>query len=61
MIMRGLSIFLGGYPDENKIFDELIEGKFKLSYVFSGYIAVFIFFNAAGWIVQHKCDPRLQP
>ena len=59
--MRGLSIFFGGYPDENKIFNELIEGKFKLSYSFSVYLVVFIFFNAVGWIVQHKCDPRLQP
>ena len=31
MIIRGLSIFFGGYPNENKIFNELSEGKFKLS------------------------------
>ena len=58
MIMRGLSIIFGGYPDEYKIKNDLNQGKFRLPGWFLVYMLLFILLNAAGWLVQHKYDPR---
>ena len=59
LIIRGLSFFIGGYPNEVKIFTELSEGKFRLSVSFMLYVVLFFLLNVAGTYVQHKTDPGL--
>jgi hypothetical protein len=59
LIVRGLSFIFGGYPNEAKIFDDLSEGRFRLSGSFLVYLLLFLLLNIAGSIVQHKYDPEL--
>ena len=59
MIIRGLSFFLGGYPNEAQTFAQLKEGNFKLSGYVYLYFLLFIALNVAGTWVQHKTDSNL--
>lgn len=59
LIIRGLSFFLGGYPNEAQTFAQLKEGNFKLSGYVYLYFLLFIALNVAGTWVQHKTDPQL--
>jgi uncharacterized membrane protein len=59
MIIRGLSFFLGGYPNEAQTFAQLKEGNFKLSGYVYLYFLLFVALNVAGTWVQHKTDPEL--
>jgi hypothetical protein len=53
LIIRGLSFFLGGYPNEAQTFAQLKEGNFKLSGYVYLYFLLFILLNVAGTWVQH--------
>ena len=59
LIIRGISFFLGGYPNEAQTFAQLKEGNFKLSGYVYLYFLLFILLNVAGTWVQHKTDPEL--
>jgi hypothetical protein len=59
LIIRGLSFFIGGYPNEVKIFTEISEGKFNLSVPFLLYVLLFVLLNVVGIYVQHRTDPGL--
>ena len=53
LIIRGLSYFLGGFPNEAETFFELQRGKFNLPLSFFGYLLLFIVLNVAGTWFQH--------
>lgn len=59
MIIRGVSFFLGGYPNEAQTFAQLKEGNLKFSGYVYLYFLLFIVLNVAGTWVQHKTDPEL--
>lgn len=59
LIIRGLSFFLGGYPNEAETFAQLKEGNLKFSAYVYLYFLLFIILNVAGTWVQHKTDPAL--
>lgn len=55
MIIRGLSFFLGGYPNEAETYFQLSNGNFNLPASFYGYFVLFIVLNVAGgWFQYHK-------
>jgi hypothetical protein len=59
LIIRGLSFFLGGYPNEAETFTQLMEGNFKFSGYVYLYFLLFIALCVAGTWVQYKTDPEL--
>ena len=59
LIIRGLSFFLGGYPNEAETFAQLQEGNFKFSGYVYLYFVLFIALIVAGIYVQFKIDPKL--
>jgi hypothetical protein len=54
MIIRGLSFFLGGYPNEVQTFAQLNDGNFEISGYLYLYFLLFIALNVAGSRVQEK-------
>jgi hypothetical protein len=59
LIIRGLSFFLGGFPNEAQTFNQVKEGNFKLSGYIYLYFLLFVALNVAGTWVQHKTDPEI--
>lgn len=54
LIIRGISNFLGGFPEEEQLFFMLRNGNFSLGLAFYGYLVVFIVLNVAGtWFQYH--------
>ncbi len=56
LIIRGLSFFLGGYPNEAQTFFQLRKGDFDLPASFFGYFVLFIVLNIAGGWFQHYME-----
>lgn len=56
LIIRGLSNFLGGFPEEAQLFSMLSNGTFTFGLAFYGYIALFIALNVAGTWFQHYME-----
>ena len=59
LIIRGLSFFLGGYPNEVQTLAQLKDGNFKFSWYFYLYFVLFIALNVSGTWFQHRTDYKL--
>ena len=59
MIIRGLSFFLGGYPNESQAFAKLSEGNFEVSYWVYIYMLLFLGLNVVGNYVQFTINANL--
>jgi len=62
LIIRGISSFLGGFPEEEQLFFMLRNGNFSLGLAFYGYLVVFIVLNVAGtWFQYHMGFDKNMP
>lgn len=59
MIIRGLSFFLGEYPNETQIFSKINESKIEAFSSVYIYILLFLALYAIGTIVQNKINKNL--
>jgi hypothetical protein len=53
-LMRGASLFIGGYPNEITMITEIIAGTFEVTDYFYYYLGSFGFLTLCGIIIQHK-------
>ena len=53
-LVRGISVFAGGYPNEISMFTQLVQGVFELPPAYFGYLCGFVVTALVGVVVQHK-------
>lgn len=54
LLVRGVSLFIGDFPNEITTFQEIISGQFKLETTYYAYIGAIFITCLSGIIVQHK-------
>ena len=59
MTIRGLSFYLGGYPNEAETFAKLREGNFEVSSWVYIYMLLFLGLNVVGTYVQYTINANL--
>lgn len=58
-IIRGLSLLVGGYPNEAQTLTQLMNGNFEFSgYVYLYFLLLIALYFTGNW-VQHKNDPQI--